>query len=421
MVAIRHLFCGNLEDASGCRGAVAVLVALMLTVLIGFAALGGEVVLLFSAARHMQAAADAAALAAVRAGMAGAGWPNQQQEAYAMTAVAGFLDGADGTAVTVNNPPASGHYTSDAGAVEVLIAQPRTVFLARVFHIAPFTLRARAVALVSDYGDCVLALAGSGSSTFSMTGSEIANLTNCGLAVDSNSATAVSLVGSPILSASQVRIVGGYSVVGSGSINATNGIVTGASAVANPYASYSVPTVGACQYNNYSATGGNVWPGVYCNGFSAVGSMSVVMQPGVYIIDRGSFSLTGSLSLTGTNVTIVLTSSTGADYATASITGSETVNLTAPTTGATAGLVFFQDPRAPLGGSDSLTGSGGQTFTGAVYFPSQNLTITGSSSLTSQCTQIIAQKITLTGSATLTDNCAGTGALPIAGGATLAE
>lgn len=52
--------------------------------------------------------------------------------------------------------------------------------------------------------------------------------------------------------------------------------------------------------------------------------------------------MNGSATLTGTGVTLVFTSS-GNNYASATINGGATVNLTAPATGSTAGIVLFGD------------------------------------------------------------------------------
>ena len=62
--AIPSLFCPRDE---GSRGAVAIMVALMLIAIIGFASLGTEIVLLLSMSRHMQSAADAGRLASLGA------------------------------------------------------------------------------------------------------------------------------------------------------------------------------------------------------------------------------------------------------------------------------------------------------------------------------------------------------------------
>lgn len=403
---------------AGRRGAVAIQVAIMLVAIIGFISLGSEVVLLILTARQMQAAADAAALAAATA--RSAGYPaDYTQEARALARAAGFVDNApDGTTVAVRSPPAQGNYAGSADAIEVAIAQPRSLPLASVVHAGQFVVGARAVARVIGYGPCMLVLDGASDAAFSMTGSSNASFVDCGLTVDSSSASAVSLVGGGTLSATTVRIVGGDSLKGGSSIDATDGIVTGATATPDPYADRTIPAPSGCSYNSFSMSGGSrtISQGTFCNGLSLTGAAQLTLQPGIYIIDGGSFSLAGGNSISGTGVTIVLTSSTGSGYATASVAGGSTINLTAPTSGATAGMLFFQDPRAPHSGSNSLSGGAGQSLTGAVYFPSQPLTYSGGNSLTSQCTQIVAWQVRLTGNAAVTVNCAGTGVLPIGGG-----
>jgi len=181
----------------GRRGVVAVLVALMLVVIIGFVSLGTEVVLLLLTSRHMQSAADAAALASETARLRG--YPSDYtQEAFALSAAAGFTNGRNGTTVTVNSPPASGNYATAANAVEVLIAQPQTLALAQILYSGtapPFTVRARSVAHASSNGSCTLTLDPAGAGALSMNGTTVADLVGCDASVNSTSATAVQLVG----------------------------------------------------------------------------------------------------------------------------------------------------------------------------------------------------------------------------------
>jgi len=130
----------------------------------------------------------------------------------------------------------------------------------------------------------------------------------------------------------------------------------------------------------------------------------------VYIIDRGVLDLTGGATLNATaGVTIVLTSSTGSNYATAQIDGGTTLNITAPTTGATKGLAIFQDQRAPTSGTDTITGERRSMLTGALYFPSQTLNYQGGSSTTSLCTQLVAFRVNYTGGTKFNNTCGGTG------------
>jgi len=403
----------------GRRGAVAVLVGLMLVVIIGFVSLGTEVVLLLLTARHMQSAADTAALASETARLSG--YPaNYAQEALALSAAAGFANGQNGTTVTVNSPPASGNYANVANAVEVLIAQPQTLALAQILYSGtapPFTVRARAVAHPSSNGSCTLTLDSTGNGSLSMNGTTVANLVGCDASVNSTSAKAVSLVGGATLNTNHLYDSGGYTLNGGSQINAAAGIMTQAPQTADPYAGYVVPAAGACLQNKFTPpTSITIPPGTYCNGISVQNGVALTLNPGVYIIDRGSLSVTGGASLSGAGVTIVLTSSTGANYPTVNIAGGATLNLAAPSSGATAGLVFFQDRNAPTNGIDHFDGGAGQGITGTLYFPQQSVYFSGGTSSNTKCIQVIAWDLTLDGNSTLEANCAGTGVLAIGGG-----
>jgi Flp pilus assembly protein TadG len=399
-------------------GAIAVQMALMFVAIIGFVSLGTEVGILYFIDRQMQSAADAAALGAVMAQAKGEP-SNYANEALSIAATAGFVNGQNGTVVTVASPPTTGSHAGQTGAVEVIISQPEALVLASLVNANPWTLSVHADASTSGYGACALALETSGNNAFSMGGGVTATLSSCDLAVNSSSAQAISLGGSAVLTVRNVYDVGGESIGGGAAIEASGTNETGASTTANPYASYSVPSFSGCSYNNYSIGNGNtatLSPGVYCNGMSFGGAAVVTLNPGIYYVDRGTFSVANGATVTGNNVTIVLTSSTGASYATASFGGGAISNFTALATGPTAGLAFFQDPRAPVGQSSNLANGASTTITGALYFPTQALSFSGGTSTGSACLQIVAYTITLSNGATLRSGCAGTGVLPVGSG-----
>ena len=223
------------------RGAVLIQVAIMLVGIIGFVSLGTEIVLLLATSRHMQSAADAGALSAVSARVRG--YPaDYKQEALTLAADAGFINGAAGTTVTVNSPPASGQYTSASDAVEVLIAEPQVLPLARIVYLGAFTVRARSVARVSGFGSCALALDPSGSAA-SMNGSTVTDFVGCDLSVNSISPQAVSLVGGAVVNAGHLLDAGGYTLSGGAKINAV--VTTQAPVTSDPYAEYAMPSAAA--------------------------------------------------------------------------------------------------------------------------------------------------------------------------------
>jgi hypothetical protein len=147
---------------------------------------------------------------------------------------------------------------------------------------------------------------------------------------------------------------------------------------------------------------------VFCNGLSLVGAASLTLGPGIYVVDRGSFSMAGTSTLMATGgVTIILTSSTGSGYATASVAGGTTLSVTAPCTGPTAGLAFFQDRNAPSSGSNSFAGESTQNIDGALYIPHQTISYSGSSGGSGAvCTQLVGFKLKFSGNSTFNNNCA---------------
>jgi hypothetical protein len=403
-------------------GAVTVTIALTFTALVGFAALGTEVAEWYSIRRTMQGAVDSAAFSAALAKWNGASNTAATSEATSVTASYGYTDGTNGAVVTVNIPPASGNYTADSNAVEVIVARPQPLQLARVFLSNAPTLQARAVASLNPNGSaCVLALDRSDITDVSDNGNTVLNLNSCNLYVNSPNSAALQLKGQATINAEAAFISGNYTTSGQASLNTTGGTFTGAAPANDPYADASVPSHSGCDQTNYSLDGNksaSFTPGssgvmAFCNGLSLSGGASLNLAPGTYIIDGGNFSMSGGSTITGTGgVTIVLTGS-GSNYATASISGGSTVDITAPTSGALAGLAFFQDRNAPVTASpppNSFTGGTTQNIEGAIYFPSQGMTFNGGTNTGgARCTQLVGLAITFNGNAAFNNNCQATG------------
>lgn len=414
---MRQMLAALVADRSG---AVAVPTAILLVVLLGFAGLGSEVASWYVARRTMQGAADTAAYSAAYAKAANATTAVYTAEATSVAGNYGYVDGTGGVTVAVNSPPTQGTHTTDSTAVEVIITRPQPLAFSALFLRSSPTLVARAVAVVGSTG-CVLALDRGNVTDMSDNGITTINLNHCNLYINSVSNSALSLVGQATINANAAYISGNYSLSGQAALNTTQGTHTHAAFTNDPYADVQIPAYHGCDKTNYSISGGQTktfTPGasgvfVFCNGLSLSGGSRVTVDAGIYVIDRGSLSITGNSTLVGSapGVTFVLTSSTGSNYASVSISGGSTVNIVAPKTGPLAGLAFFQDRNAPTSGSDSFAGGTTQNITGAIYFPSQNVTFNGGTATGGAvCTQLIANTITFNGNANFNSNCAGTGA-----------
>jgi len=119
-----------------------------------------------------------------------------------------------------------------------------------------------------------------------------------------------------------------------------------------------------------------------------------------------------SATLSGSGVTLVFTGS-GSNWGTASIGSNAIVNLSAPTSGSTQGIVIYGDRNMPAGTAFSFTGGSTQTFNGAIYLPKAALSYSGGDGTTTSCTKIIADTVTFTGNSNVQVNCAGLGTAAI--------
>ncbi|HWE74047.1 MAG TPA: pilus assembly protein TadG-related protein [Stellaceae bacterium] len=399
-------------------GAIAVITALSLTALVGFAGLGVETAQWYTTKRSIQAAADDAALsAAVAYGLGDTA--NYVSEGKSVAGTNGFVDGANNVVVTVNKPPLSGSYASNNSAVQVTIVALAKPILSKMF-IGDFNISGSSVAIINgpSSNGCVLALNGAAAGAGSVSGTSTnITLNNCSFDVNSKNAAALTMSGGSSLTAAQVILGGNDSIANNATLTAVNGVRTNAPPVTDPYASkLTMPTPARPCINEPSPVNGKLplYAGTYCgkNDFKFTGGVTVTLNPGVYILDGIDFNMAGGTTINGTGVTIILTSSSDPVNNTGNIiiNGGAIVNLTAPTSGAYSGVVFWQDGRAVDSGKDNFNGGSGMNVTGVIYTPSETVSYSGGNATGgSACTQIIASIINFNGNSAFNNNCAGVG------------
>jgi Flp pilus assembly protein TadG len=423
LAAMRSSGWMSLAQASRCsrfwardeRGSMAILTGISLTLLLAFAGLGVDVSLWLRAKSDAQAAADAAAYSVAAAAALGSSNSRIQSEANAAAAVSGFQNGMNGVTVTVNNPPASGAYAGNAKAYEVIIGAPQKLYLASVLPgaTAP-TVRGRAVALLNTGTTgpaCILGLSPQPSNIdVTFNGNTAVTANGCDVDADSTSSSSINTNGGGSVHAANVRTPGGVS---GGNIFVTGQIYTQSSSTPDPYASRTMPSITA-------GSGPNKWSGAVQNTGSGSppvmtinGNVDVkgntTLDPGIYIINNGSFNLTGQSTVTGDGVTIILTSSTPAsDNGTFSVTGGGSLNITAPTSGPTAGIALWADVNLP-NKEDTFAGGSTGNLIGAIYMPSHDVKYAGNGNSASKCGQLIGYNVIFTGTSTFNHTCDGTG------------
>ena len=400
------------------RGFVLVTTVISATVLVAFVGLVVDAGYLQLVKSRMQTAADAAAIGGVEelnlgdlAGVVAA--------ARADSAANGFTDGVNNVTVAVHNPPSSGAYSTDSTAVEAIVNQRVNTLFMGVLGFTSTNVGARAVARQGSSPTCMYILDPAASSAFSISGGATVRV-NCGMIVDSTSNTALSASGGASVTATAINIAGNYSSSGGASLSPAPTIH--APAQSDPLAYLSPPTFGACDHTNYKLSGGavqTVSPGVFCGGISLSGGSSLTFNPGTYILLGGGLSVSGGSRLSGSGVTFYNTKDATHSVDSISFSGGTVASLSAPTTGALAGILVFQD-RSVTNKDSSLTGGTGCILTGALYFPGTAMSYSGGSTAT--YTIIVAKTISFSGGSTLNADYSSLPAgSPAKAGATLSE
>lgn len=399
-------------------GSYLVITGLMMPVLVGTVALGTESGLWFLRHRTIQNAADSAAISAATAYYVDGNTSGLTIQGRAVAAGYGFVNDSNGVVVTVNQPPASGPHISTPRAVEVVIQEPQARLLSALWSSDPVNISARAVAVGNGGKGCVISLDPTAGGATTVQGTSQVVLTGCTLYDNSISTSALTVGGSGTVSALSVSVVGGIS--GQSSISTTEGVATGQAPISDPYADTDFPSFSGCSQNNFTAkTAVTINPGVYCGGLSLNAGANVTLNPGIYYLNQGSLSVNGGATLTGTGVTFVFTSSNGHNYASATINGGANINLTAPTTGPTAGIVMFGDRGMTVDTPFKLNGGSSEVFQGAIYIPRGAVSFSGGAGSNNGCLQLVANTITFVGDASFAVNCQGSGTKPI--GSALAQ
>jgi Flp pilus assembly protein TadG len=378
-------------------GGVFIYTAIVAPFLLGFAGLSVDVGIWYANQRLAQAAADSGAMAgALEVLRSSANSTAITNAANTDSANNGF-SAANGDTVTVNFPPQSGAFTSNAEAVEVIISRPARSFLSQLAFEGTTTITARAVARAGANDICVWSLNPSDSGALSVSGNAQVNL-GCGVLANSTDAGALTQNGSSCLNATQVKVAGNSS----GACISPQP-VTGVSPVADPLASMPPPGYGSCDYSsNITVNSSNprtLSPGTYCGNIRVNANGQLTLQPGLYVLNGAGLTVAGQGSMSGTDVSFYLTENSGTPD-NISIAGGANVSLTAPANGDTPGILFYQDRDAPSNVTHSFTGGSSMNLEGILYFPNQDLSYSGGASISSSPTIIIADTVTFNGNAT---------------------
>jgi Putative Flp pilus-assembly TadE/G-like len=358
-----------------------------LVVLLGCAGLAVDVGYLRYQQRLQQSAADSAAIAGAAESAAGNATAAAREDAL----LNGYTNGVNNVTVTVNPAFPFGAVTG----VQVQVSAVHPTFFMRIFGVNNATVSTTAVAIDNSAKNCVYALNGFGTA---INNNATVTATGCGIMDDGN------LLNTGRITASSVGVHG--TAAGGATIPAA---ITGIVEAGDPLYRLTAPgSGGGCTTEVISNTMPAQPPAIvtltprkYCS-ITVTGNRNVTLSAGTYVITQGGgLSLNGTGTISGNDVTIYLSPGAG-PVAINNLPGSsQTLQLIAPTTGALAGILFFQD-RANAQAA-TINGRGTSKLQGTLYFPDAtlNLSNTGNSAAYSLA---VAKTLTLTGTVDFASN-----------------
>jgi hypothetical protein len=291
----------------------------------------------------------------------------------------------------------------------VVLRKQQALPFSSLFMQSGPTIFAEATAKAVSNGEfCVISLESTTTTGIVAQGNATVTL-GCGMATNSRSSNAVIAGGSSLVTANPISAVGGISP--SNNFAPGTQLLPGSIAQSDPLSGLPTPEPINCsselrvlpnQTRNISNNSGT-----QCfRGNDILGTVN--FAPGIYVID-GSMRVGSQAKVTGTGVTSILTSSTASSNPSSigqvTINGGATMQITAPTTGTYAGILFYQDRRAPYSDGNRINGNSSSLFQGAFYFPSQGMVFNGTTGMQTDCIQLVARRVTFTGNSRITNQC----------------
>jgi hypothetical protein len=400
------------------RGAVSVVMGVALIPFVGALGIGFEVSNWYLAARGMQNAADAAAVAAATNGGA-----NYDVEAKAVAAQYGFVHGANNISIAVSNTAACPGGGNTCYSVTISGFLP--LYLSQVVgYRGDATLNGAAAkqlgssAIAGNTGPvasfCLLALGPQG---IRSNGAPKANL-GCNVMSNSGATCNGHDLGAPIGAAHNTN--SGCGVTKYSNVALATDIYAGlASNIPADPCGGSYPQEPGKKGTPLPPR--NLWSGgkplptgntTICGDLQLTGNVTISTTLGgpgaVLTIFNGQLDTNGfTISTTqGSGLTIVF-SGTNGSY-THAPTGGGTIDIAAPTSGPWSGIAIYQDPKLTTGVDISAAGNSPTwNITGLIYLPNSSVTFSGAvnkSSNGKSCFAMTVKDITINGTGSILTN-----------------
>jgi Putative Flp pilus-assembly TadE/G-like len=287
-----------------------------------------------------------------------------------------------------------------------LTATHATPFMS-IFTNRAQTLVADATAAIDVNGTfCMFSLYNGTSPGIDVNGNANVNL-SCGMKANCTGTDCVTSGGSSSITASPIAAVGGLKGNSNNFVQPTT-LQPYSAPQADPFAYLPdpAPNASTCAANgvltestNFTNLGENpCFTGISISPSASKTIPSTVKTVTVY---GGDIDLKGDLTATGT--TFIMTGAGGA-AGDLKINSQANLVLTAPSSGTYKGVLFYRDRRAS-NLEMKINGGASSHLTGALYFPTSDITYAGHADMKVECLQMVGQILKFRGSANITNTC----------------
>ena len=393
------------------KGNVLILAAAAMPLIVGSAGLALDTIQLSLLKRHLQRAADSAALAGAYAKAQDGGFDIQA----AVNKALAFNDAFPLSTATTTQPTSGTHANR---AVKVDLAASRPLPFMSFFTKTPPIINVSATAALVYSGKyCMIALDETEGTGITFEGSSEVNM-GCGVISNRSGPQSVIVNGSKAeIRASPIAGVGG--VPGSSGYQSPTLLLPYSLKQEDPFKNLpDPPTFPTCGDEITDSSPAPI-PYEQGGGAGCYRGMDVnkamTLTPGTYFL-KGNLTLNANANITAHGVTLVFTSDALTNTDTLpkiTIDGNAKLDLKAPSdpTNPYDGVAIYYDRRAAtLSPGPVIAGNSNLKMEGALYFPSQDMTLAGHSSMASTCIQLVARRLTFTGTTTINNSCDSGGA-----------
>lgn len=375
------------------RGNVAMIFGIVLVPLIGLIGLAIDYGIWTHQRAALFKAADSASIAGLRRLLDAIAQGDTGGAATRAEATAAAFITASGIGATVNLVSAS---TGDPPKVTVELSQQAGVFFSRIVFPELVDIGVVSEAVATRVPDaCVIALEPTArvGIDFNLSGSVVAH--NCSIWSNAQTDRSIDGNGSGSVKSAATCAVG--TALAKGKISFEPAVRSGCLPVHDPLASWEPPAVAGCSASNTRLEKPGIYildPGVYCGGLAIHGGAVVRLKPGLYVMKDGPLTVLGNSSLSGSDVSILLTGRRAA----VNFGGAAVVDLSAPSSGPMAGIVIAAGRDQPI---ETSVLRGGSLFRleGHLYLPTHDLRYSGgpSGALPADYTTVVGRTITFDG------------------------